>query len=267
MGFSVTVNTTGFMTMARELSRLSGRDYADVCRIEAATTIKMAALGSPVASVTAIINQTHERAETFWSVQRQRFLHHDDVTLTDTGFEISVSNGNRVPAGKVWFSRVGWEVPYLIFDSGPSRGWHVPDAIWHEYLLTAGYRDEYIKARIAELKRRRGIERQSWLQVGDALGVPLSTAPGRPLSEDVARAATAKGRTYTNGTAREATAGAAWSVTVENASPVAIKRNGQNRLNIAINARAKLYQFAVEKNFIADLKFRSSRWPGIFVTG
>lgn len=264
MGYHVTVSTSGFLTMARELSRLSGRDFATVVRSEAASAIKIAALQGRVASAAAIARQTEERTHT-WSVRRSRYLHHDDESVTDTGFAVHVNNTRDV--GRVWFARDDWSDPkYMIFEAGPGRGWHVPDGVWHEYKLTAAARAEYVKKRIAELQKRRGIERLSWLQMGDALGVSLaSVAPSGNLQEEIVRAATVRGRVFQNGTATETTSGRDWSLTVQNDSPVAVRRDGQARLDRANARRERNFQIAAEKGLLTDLQRRATRWPGIFV--
>lgn len=256
MNPTITVTAAGVQAMARDLSALSGKDYAAVLRNFAAESAKGAALDAKVASAKQIEAQVRERSNTTKG----------QVGEAGAYADYALTINLRKSKGRVWYLNKITGKAYMVFDAGPTRGHHLPDVMWGDYLQAAKQRSELINARIREILRRRGIERQSWLQVGDALGVPLATvAPQGALQESVARAANVHGRTFPNGTSTEATHGAQHLITIRNASPVAIKRRGQDRLNRAITRRFTLFQTAVKRGFISDLKFRSSRWPGIFV--
>lgn len=256
--------------MTLELSRMSGKDHAPVIRIEAASCIKIAALKQKIASAATIRRQVRERKGSHFK--------------GDSG---EVSTNVHVFAGRVWFTQaVGSRAKrltgpvqpgqarhvvqsggyYLVYNQGHTRGWRLPDPIWLEFLATEDGREEYIKALIAERTARRGIERLSWLQMGDAIGIDLETvAPSGALQQPIARAAAVRGRQYKNGAAIETATGSRFILLVTNESPAAIKRFGQIRLNNAVEQRVRGFEIALGKGLLQDLERRAARWPGIFV--
>lgn len=244
---TVQINYAGFKAMAEEMSRLSGKDFSSVVKTFAAQCAKMAALDSNVAKLNQIQKQVRERASYNYAFERGR---------------IFVGRN-----GRVWFRSDTNNKFYMVFDSGPSRGWRLPTLKWADYLYGTGDREAYIKARIAEKAKRRAIERLSWLQIGDALDVPLSSVgPQGNLQEPLARGAAVNGKQFKNGTATDSANGAEFTVTIRDDSPVAIKRSGQDRLDRNTNRSVKAFEFAAQRGFLADLQFRAKRWPGIFVT-
>ncbi len=264
------IRATGFKEMCRELANVSGQDYAYVLLSEAATVAKIAALSARMASAAAIRRQVRERK---------------GAKFTGESGEVSV-NIARSP-GRVWFTQAvgsrgvrvtGPLLPgrerhivqsggyYLVYDTGHSRGHHLPAPIWHEFLLSEEGREAYVKQLTAELIARRGIERLSWLQIGDSLGIPLSSvSPQGSLGEPTARAALVRGRQYKNGSSTAVASGSEFVVTLRNESPVAVKRSGQSRVDAAIAQRQRGFQIAVEKGLLDDLERRATRWVGIFV--
>ena len=108
----------------------------------------------------------------------------------------------------------------------------------------------------------------SWLQISDALGVPLSTVgPQGNLQEGLVRAARGpRGRVFQNGKALRSESGAMLAFTVTNYSPLAIKRQGQSSIDRAANQRITGFRIAVSKGVLDDMTARSARWPGVFVS-
>jgi hypothetical protein len=271
---TVTVRAAGFRAYCRELARMSGKDYREVLTSELASCVKIAALESPIASKADIERQVQERAGAHWE--------------TNLGeWSVNVRN-NR---GRVWFwdkdsglsraTRVeGPSLPgqaharqvvsrggfYLLFDAGPSRGHHLPDAIWMDYLASRELRAQIVKERTKEVLKRRGTERLSWLQIGDAVGVNLANvAPQGNLRENMARGSAVRGRQYHNGTAQESTSFLRFQITITNASPAAIKRFGQRRIEAAMVRRRRAFDMAMKKGLFGNLHRRARNYPGIFV--
>ncbi len=263
------VRSQNFRGMCSDLARMSGRDYDYVLTSEAASCIKIAALQSPIASAADIKKQVQERSGGSWTIP---------------GGEFSVNQvTNR---GRVWFwdkelgGRLGYDRAqrsadgavaasgafYMIVDTGPARGHRVPDEIWATYLSSREERLALVRARTKEIMKRRGIERLSWLQMADGLGVSLATvAPNGALRESVARGAAVRGRQYPNGSARRTTDLFRLKIIVTNESPVAVKRWGQKRIQDAMRRRTKAFEIAMKKGLFDDAKRRAQRWPGIFV--
>lgn len=268
-----TIRTAGFRAMCGELARMSGKEYRDVLAIQAASAMKRAAKTSKIASKSKIERQVEERMRGGWQTSLGEWSVNRDTAVGRTWFwdkDRGVDRGIRahgplLPGRKRQIVQHGGF--YLVYDTGGSRGHHVPDAIWGDYLQSRELLKAQIKERKKELVRRRGMERLSWLQIGDALGVPLaSVAPNNfALQENIARGATVRGRTFANGTAFESTAGLRFQITVENRSPVALKRNGEARLQKSVDAGVKAFEIAMRKGVFDNLAERAKRYPGIFV--
>jgi len=274
MKITVGIDHAAFSAMARELSRLSGKEFSHVLRLEAAYCIKRAALQSKVASKASIRRTVQERdssriirtsdGRVLIGRAAKRAIVHSGGQGTG---EVISYNMNQA-TGRVWYidSTQEGEPKYMVFDAGPSRGHHLPDAVWARYEALAAEFPGAVKALLADITARRGIERLSWLQIADAMRVDLgAVAPAGSLQQDVARAANYRGRTFQNGSAREQTSPTTFTIAVENASPVAQKRAGQTRLDSAVASRLRGFEIAMSKGLLDDLQRRARRWPGIFV--
>lgn len=259
---TVKVNYAGVRRMAQDLAAASAQPYEKVLKLETASIIKICALNAKIASLAKI---------------KAGALRHAAKFKEPGGSAVVVVNTKR-DVGRVWFSyssagaRIRGVGAFMVFDSGPAvgpaRGWHLPDAVWGDYIALVGYREEAIKRGIKARKRARGLMRLSWLQVGDQLGVPLSSvSPQGNLQEDLARAARpSNGRTYTMGTALISFNRTQLLILVTNASLLAIKNQGQRALDGAIARRLKGFEIAVAKGVFDDHTLRAKRWQGIFVS-
>jgi hypothetical protein len=245
--------------MARDLSRISGKDYALIIHSETGSIVKIAALRSRVASLAKIKRDVQAKAG-------HRF--HEPG-----GSSVAIVNWKR-DEGRTWFaySEAGGRIrnvgAYMVYDAGKAKGHHLPDSVWQDYLALLGYEMDYVKQRTKELARRRGLQRLSWLQIGDAIGIVFAAiSPSGNLSEAVVRGSRGPGgRTYQNGTAKPTVSGSKYAISITNVSPLAVKNGGQATLNAAINQRVKGFEIALAKGVLFDLKARSSRWKGIFVS-
>lgn len=273
---TATIRTENFRSMCRELASMSGKDYDEVLVSEAASCVKIAALQSPIASKSEIERQVQERYGNHWegdlgewsvnvreSAGRVWFWDKDSGQARGHDRALYAAGPLRPGQRRQVVSRGGF---YMLFDAGPSRGHHVPDPIWHDYLVTREMRLKIVAERTKEVKKRAGIERLSWLQIGDSLGVQLAlVAPTGNLRENIARGAAVRGRQYPNGSGRRTTDRFRLLISVTNESPVAIKRFGQRRIEDAIRRRRALFDHAMRKGYFNNLEWRAKRWRGIFV--
>jgi hypothetical protein len=279
----VKINSTGFRAMTQEIARLSGKDYATVLRLEAAYCIKRAALESKVASLTQIRRAIEERdSSRLVRTEDGRVLMGRDSK--GEGHAQMISTNTVRDAGRVWYidatlppppPRKNWVTrkrwvnggrAYMVFDAGPSRGVHLPAEIWAQYNDLSDRFSAAKKALYNDLRTRRGLERQSWLQMADDMQVDLGiVAPAGPIKSEEARDSNFKGIRFRNGLAFDQTVGAKFTITVTNKSPIAQKRKGQSRLDSAIASRVDGFKYAMKRGFLNDLTYRARRWPGIFV--
>lgn len=252
--------------MATELSRLSGKSYEKVLRLESASIIKICALKASIASKAAIQRDVQREVST------GRLRGQYDLGRVTINVKVSAGRVWFVPSGKTARRGPGGTFR-MVFDAGPmvgpKRGWHLSDSEWVGYLMVVDGLREAAELRVAELVKRRGLMRLSWLQIGDQLGVPLATvSPQGNLQESIARAARGPGgRVFRNGTSRLSITGGSIAFTVRNESPLAIKRQGQASLDKAIAQRLKGFAIAVDKGVLQDLQLRAARWRGVFVRG
>lgn len=267
MGTAIKIRTkvdyAGILAMARELAKYSPLPYQKIALMETASIVKIAALRAKIAPLSKIKR--------------------DVLAKLDSGFETPdgsiVSINRHRSKGRTWFApadrREDPKRPYrgkdtcwfMVYAAGPARGHHLPDFYWSAFMLAIDDKTGYLKARVAELSRRRGLMRFSWIQIGDALGVPLSTvSPSGNLQEMIARGARGPGgRTFQNGTAQIRVTSRSVSILLRNASPLAIKNGGQADLDRAAAQRFKGFAIANQKGMLTDMKARSSRWRGVFV--
>lgn len=268
MKVTVKVDRAGILAMARELGRYSPMSLDHIFRSEVGSIVKICLLRSKIASKASV----RRRVEARTAAQYRG----------EDGSIVSVNQSKE--AGRVWFASadrrddtsLGYRkgqggaarsVWLMVFAAGGGRGWHLRDADWLAYLAASGDQAGYRKAVIAIMLTRRGLLRQSWLQILDQLGVaPASIAPAGNAQESVVRAARGyRGRTYPNGSGALTGGGSKLSIIIGNESPLAIKRAGQAELDRATARRRKGFVIAVQKGQLTDLKARASRWPGIFV--
>jgi hypothetical protein len=256
----VKVDRRGILAMARELQRYSPQSLEFIFRSEVGSIVKICLLRAKVAS----------KAKVRRAVERQTA----QTYRADNGAKISI-NGVRNP-GRIWFvppdatpTRGPGGNFFMVLEAGPARGWHIRDDYYTLFIGAIGDREGYERALIAIMIKRRGLLRQSWLQILDRLGVSAaSIAPSGNVQESTVRAARGyRGRTYANGEAAVRTPRlSSLSIVVGNDSPLAIKRMGQAELDRATARRLKGFTIALKKGMLNDVVRRSSRWPGIFVS-
>lgn len=254
------VDYAGIIAMARELARYSATTLEHVLMIETASIIKICALRAHIASAAAIRRQVKAEIESAGN--------------KDTDAVGRVTINVTQSKGRTWYVRPG-ATPNrgpggtfrLVYAAGRGAAWHLGPSEWAAYLLAIGQLKEYIRVRTEQLLARRGIQRLSWLQVADRMGVSLaSVSPAGNLQEDIVRAARGpRGRVYQNGTASVSITPRGMSIQLRNESPLAVKNQGQADLDRAVQQRLNGFRTAVSKGVLDDLQLRAARWRGIFV--
>jgi hypothetical protein len=266
MRVTVKVDRTGILAMARELQRYSPMPLEHIFRSEVGSIVKICLLRSKVASEAKVRRRVEAAALTKFkgdgghiiSINQQR--DRGRIWFAPADYRDDPARGYRrtTAAASVWF---------MVYSAGGGRGWHIPDHLWLVFLGVSSDGASYAKAVIAIMLKRRGLLRQSWLQILDALRVPaVAIAPAGNVQEATVRAARGyRGRTYPNGVSLLSGANTKLRLEVGNASPLALKRDGQAELDRATTRRQRGFIIALQKGQLTDLKARASRWPGIFV--
>jgi hypothetical protein len=258
MKVTVKVDRRGILTMARELARYSPMPLEHIFRSEVGSIVKMCLLRSKVASKASVRRRVEARAVSNFEA--------------DNGARVSFNLHQG--AGRVWFvppDQTPTRGPagnfLMILDAGASQGWHVRDEWYLAYLAALGDSASYAKALVQIMLTRRGLLRQSWLQILDQLRLAATAiAPSGNVQEAVVRSARGyRGRTYANGMAAISGGGSKLRLEVGNTSPIAIRRAGQSDLDRASAQRQRGFLMAVSKGMLTDQQARARRWPGIFV--
>jgi hypothetical protein len=265
---TVTWDSTAFVGAMHELAQISGRTFADVCKREMAAAVRICASEVKITPEKTVRSRVTRRYMAKFETPAGKI----SDTKRDTWFK---------EEGDDTFIPVGYDaLPRMTVKSGPqagkrltgtaSRGWHVSGYIWGAAVSGDAARKGYIKAEIPKRLRARFVGLQSWVQIGDALGLDLNSVPPQTKqikTQEARDAADRKGRTYRNGQKFENSIGPSYELTIVNESPVEIKKTGQARLNSALDRRAKAFENNVAHKVFQDVKARMARYPGMFVTG
>jgi len=154
----------------------------------------------------------------------------------------------------------------------PDRRWS--DARWGRYhAYEAQAQSEFsarAKGRKNDLKAAlaaRGLAKQSWLQIGQSLGLATATLGAPGFAE---RAVPSNGRRYRNGTSRREETTTALVIEIRNDNPLIThftQPTGYRILEIAVQSRVKAFHADLERGVFNDVKTRAARYPGVFTTG
>lgn len=252
------IDTRGIEGMFRDLSRMSGRDFADITRIQAGKVLETAIRYTPSAKL-KVVKETASRSI------RRRFN-------TYGAGESGSAARNQYPRisisprkNRVWWidkSEDGKRTFYLM--NGDKR-WS--DDRWGQYLAEENDRIQDMKAAIVTADKRAvaaiGLAKQSWVQIADSLRIMLKlTSEGRVRS-----ARPSNSLMYQNGRGEETVGQNTFFIDLINSYPILIaKLNGAGILRRAISARVRAFQIDMQKGVFDDISLRAKRWPGIYVT-
>jgi hypothetical protein len=253
---SLTIDTTGIMGMFRDLSRMSGRDLADVTRDQAGKILETAIRYTPMAKM-KVARETAQRTV------RRRFNTYgagDVGTAARNNYpRISISQKR----GKVWWvdkNEDGLRVFYLM---NGSRKWS--DERWGKYLAEENDRINDLAMALETADKRAigaiGLARQSWVQIADSLGIPLRfTSEGRIRS-----AIASTGRRYINGRGTETTGQNSFIIELINDHPILVdKLGGAGILQRAVSTRRRAFDIDMKKGVFNNIELRVKRYPGIY---
>ena len=150
-----------------------------------------------------------------------------------------------------------------------AKSWHLmngnrrwPDELWAEYQREESERQQDYAAHLASemrvAKRSKGLSAQSWLEIADALGIPIR------IAEYVRRAIPSDGKSYVNGSGHVETTAEATSYVLENFQPLLLKSGkAAGIVSGAIATRARAFDIAAQKGLFADLAFLAQRYPSL----
>lgn len=259
MNTRTTVDDRNFRASIRELSKVSGRTYLD--------TFKMAG-AAPIIKILA-----RDKAAKPPAVKKIRAAVEKRAALGYKAPGGRVSVNVKFNNGRTWWRANGSSKWRLVYAAGPSKGWRLSATDWQQFLSAVQHRQKWI---ISETKRRaahRGALRMSFIQIADQLRINLAQAAGGKLSENIPRRAIMPARL---GQGRATASGDKFSLIFANyssgvrtrAHTTFRKNTGQywtQRLQSAINRRAKAIETDMRKGVFEDIKLRSQRYPGLFV--
>ncbi len=259
MSFDVRVDTTIFDGYMRDLSINLRRSLPDTIRMEAAAVIKTAALMHKPAKAADVRKQA-----------RRRVMSRID---DGSGQLITINSGKRGGTpNRIWY-RDSWGHWHIVgtWSGGnrlPSDGWHLPNGQWSE--VKRLWKSELNDAReeITAALRSRGLTIKSWVQILDALNLPLQqVAPiSKPIPSYALNAMPRSGKPYKNGTVSETEAPGYFLLETTNTSPLAIKLDGARKIEAAIRNREGAYRNALKHGVFESASETAKRYPGIEVS-
>lgn len=264
-----------FTAAMGQLAQISGRDFAHVVRSEMASAVRICASQARMRSQTAI-------AETVKTHYRGKY--------EAGGAILSETQGTRKPGSKgyVWFrsSAANYfryagkqDLPRMTVKHGPqagkvlkgtAHGWRLRAWEWAAVQSVRVARDAYIRAETARRIVARGLSLAGWVQITDSLGFDINAVAPKTRQIDTGlarRGIDRKGRHWSLGQSYEEFGSATYLLTVTNDTAAEKARNGQDRLNSALNRRTKAFQNNLAHGVFLDVKARMARYPGMFVTG
>lgn len=257
---TVVLDTHGFTAYLEELMRLSGKTWEEVLLNQAAAILKICLRRTPAASVAGIVKRVsahnnHIEFEdgavlSFWKkAAAHMFLDVSNFEPSSKGTQ-KPTRAPRLVNGRSWHEVEG--------GSGERR-WS--DERWARYKgYEAAARTKMINEKAA--KGARGLSKQSWQQIADALGIRDIGAPGY-----VRNAKPSNGKIYRNGTAQKVLSGAAYFLDLMNDSPLVVKKlKGAEMLQGAIDTRLKAFAHEMRTGVFEDMVTRAKRYPGLFST-
>lgn len=172
--------------------------------------------------------------------------------------------------GKVWYRKEGGGLRTNVRQSHAANyaplDRHFTDAQWSEISAAINDAEITIDKVVPEKKASAGLARQSWILIGDALGIRLEAVPGGSLSSGAitsARAARARGnKNQRNGTAYVDAEAGKFAVTLINRLPYGNRLGFQGILTAAVAGRVKFMQTALAKGFVGSVQDTARLFPG-----
>lgn len=259
MSASLSLDSAGFQRAVRGLAQFSGAAIKQVIRAEAGSILKACAGDTKVATQ----QETDLRA-------RVRAIR--DLELTggrrNSDATISVNAGLRGAYGRVFKRKrdgTGWrrthEAGFRPINQHYRRG------DWIDLQEAIATVKSAVTRALPLARASVGLARQSWVQIGDDIGIRLEDVPGGRLSASglaKARAALASnGRAYVNGMGEEFAAAQSYFVQLTNRLPYAQRIGLDSILVKNVNARVRFFQRNVETGVFDALNKTARAYPGL----
>jgi len=265
------INATGWNSMVADLRAIKGGDFQPILLDQAGQLLKLCIKYTPAASAAKIRQQVKTKNSRVDQKGGAKLTKNVRPGSANNVWLIDDSTWDRCnwPKTKDKYSIEGsLTKPQKIIDGrtlhliSSNRHWSVTR--WARYkameaLLESNKTDE------KKAVKSRGLTKQTWLQIADALGINISD----DVPQYVKGANTFKGNAApTVGTAVQTTEAASFYVDISNASKILTGSNvdGAAILQRAMNARAKAFQFDLERGVFENIAQRAKRYPGIFTT-
>jgi hypothetical protein len=252
MKLNVTVDTTGFAGMIRDLSRLSGSDFDHVLREQTIAVLQRAASWTPIAKVSNL-----EKAASRAGNSVRRLYEKSGRKIANT------------PKRKWFFKGDKW---YIMEGKGEWEGGRTAqnggrwsNSRYAEYLSLEQDQEKTAKSmerdRLRGLKAARGLTRRSWVDIANDLGFGLKVSP-----TSVSSARPSDGSMHKNGYAIVKKTAKSLIIEIANTYPALVFRlDGNAILQRAIKARITAFNMDLKKNVFNNIELRAKRYPGIFV--
>ncbi len=255
----LTVDTTGFTAMARDLSKISGAPIETVLLSRTASVLSRCIEWTPKAKRGAVERQVNFRNRSLWDngdPKRPKQRGHQIVYVTKKGTQ--------------WFADEPGQY------SGKAKGRTMGGKTFHDMNSFFHWSDERWarwQARLGEMQAKAinvsmalksvGVAASSWYQCAKQLGIAsMVKAP-----QYVKNATPQNGKVYINGKGHVFRSPEVFYVEVSNNNPSVVGRmGGANILARAIQANIKGFYDDVARGVFNDIKTRAQRYKGVFVT-
>jgi len=255
MRFTARINTQPVSSYYAQLAAMLRKDLPTTVRYEAAATVRRAMQFVTSSSASKVKEQALKKGVSRWSSDGR------------IGGSTSVSK-RASKFGQQWLVRYDTArvMPMSLWSGalGPlaehtGQGWKTNDADWNRY--KAGWAQD-VKETKQDMKLRqgaRGLTAKSYFDIIQAIGVGQT---GGSVASFIQRARPIGGKSRRVGFAIATGANTSqFNLTVVNTSGIAIKTDGQRKLNSAITIRRKFFMDSMRKNFFFDAKFVARNYP------
>lgn len=254
MSATSTLDDRQFRASIAMLAKISGKTYVETFKLAGAGPI-IKILARNKAAKPPSIKKIRE------SVEKKASL---GISLGSGRTSVNIKHNK----GRTWWRRdsnggTKWR---MVYDSGPSRGWHLGAGEWTLFLAAVKERNKYIKVETARRARSRGLLRMSFIQIADRLAIDVNKLPGPAIGQlALARSAKMPGRL---GQGSTTVSGPQFDMIFANFSSGVRGRHAaywQSALQTAIYSRASVIRNDMARGVFKDMKTRAQRYPGLFV--
>ena len=254
------IESDKFIAMINDLSRVSGRDFNDVLKVQARNVLRSCMNWTKAST----IKKLKERAD---------FIRKNAENKVHSGKQVLANWSNKPGHPRMFLDDSTWDPkrkgkPPKIYGG---QSWHqVAGGIyprrwsaqrWGKYMSVETNKEALAEAKALSLIGARGAAKRSWLDAADALGVDIS-----PPSYVRSSVSTSKGL---YGSGKEIGEGRQYYIELKNWHATVIKprrgQSGQSMLERAIKARVTAFRSDLDNGVFADFKKRTARYPGLFV--